>query len=263
MSICLIGATGYVGRHLMPALPPGSIGLSSQDYDLAQGGALPDCDAVIIAGAVTDTPRCENDASTAAINVDGPLRIAEQFRGSPTKVVFLSSDYVFDGRTGPYTDQSPTSPTIAYGRHKAQVESRLGAINPNSLILRLSRLYGTAPGDGAFLDAIARSLPGKAATDQVFCPTHIDDVVRGIVALVASDARGLLNLCASVAWSRYNIARALASDPADVQATSMADLPGLAHWPRDTRMICSPLAESAVGQFRDLRDAITKSEICT
>lgn len=257
MRIVVIGATGFLGRHLMPLLPAGSIGLSSQDYDLAAGGALPDCDAVIIAGAITDTRRCEDDPSTHAINVEGPLRLARQLRGSSTKTVFLSSDYVFDGTAGPYTDQSASSPTIAYGRHKAEVESRLSEANPNSLILRLSRLYGMAPGEFAFLEAIARAIPGKAATDQVFCPTHVDDVARGLLALIQQDSTGLLNLCASEAWSRYDIACALATDPADVTPISLADLPGLAHWPRDTRMICSPLAESAIDGFRDVRDAIS------
>lgn len=256
MSIVVIGATGFLGRHLMPALPSDSIGLSSQDYDLACGGPLPDCDVLVIAGAVTDTRRCEDDPDTHAINVDGPLRIACALRNSPTKIVFLSSDYVFDGTAGPYSDQSPTTPTIAYGRHKAEVEARLPAANPNSLILRLSRLYGSTPGEFAFLEAIARSIPGKAATDQVFCPTHVDDVVRGLLALIEQDATGLLNLCAPEPWSRYDIACALAGDPADITPISLADLPGLAHWPRDTRMICSPLAESAVGEFRDVRDAI-------
>jgi dTDP-4-dehydrorhamnose reductase len=258
MSILVIGATGFLGRHLMPALPPDSIGLSSQDFDLAKGGTLPDCDTLIIAGAVTDTRLCEEDPSTHAINVDGPLRIARELRNSPCKIVYFSSDYVFDGKAGPYSDQSPTSPSIAYGRHKAEVESRLPKAKPNSLILRLSRLYGSTPGEFAFINAIAKSIPGRAATDQVFCPTHVDDVVRGLLALLRQDATGLLNLCAPEAWSRYDIACALADDPADVTPISLAELPGLAHWPRDTRMTCSPLAESAVGEFRDVRNAIAK-----
>ncbi|MFT5130610.1 MAG: dTDP-4-dehydrorhamnose reductase [Rhodothermales bacterium] len=271
MSVVLLGANGFVGRHLWPALEaahPGSLSYTRAEYDLRSGERLllpPDCRAVVVAAATTDTRRCEDAPDeTHTVNVAAPAALARQLAGTGVKLVTFSSDYVFDGLKPPYADTAMPSPTIVYGRQKAELESCLPGITDNCLILRLSRLYGTTKGEGAFLDAIARSIDAgqcRAATDQAFCPTYIGDVVRALLTLLADDQRGLFNLCAPRRWSRYDLAVRLAEasgrDPNTIEAMQLADLPGFSTWPRDTTMQCSSITARAAGSFLSVDQALS------
>jgi dTDP-4-dehydrorhamnose reductase len=279
----VIGASGYVGSHLWRAYRlayPDSLGTTFSTANPALAFfdvRYPDIRslqlvergyrAVLIASAKPNIAFCEQEKDAAyAVNVRGMLELIRQLGQTSLQVIFLSSDYVFEGNTGGYSDDTETRPTTEYGRQKAYVEKELPSLTDNYLILRLSKIYGIQKGDGTLLDEMACAFAGarevRAAQDQVFCPTNVADLVRAITAVQARSLRGVLNVCSPERWSRYDIALGLASamqvSPGQITPISLHELPGMSAWPLDTSMTCTRLAKEVGVQFTPLSDALLR-----
>ena len=268
----VLGASGFIGSAFLQAYRtrwPECLGTSRKeqvglsyfdfaqpkfDWDrfIAEGYA-----AVLLAGARPLIGDCErNPAETRAVNVTGVLEVARQLAGSPIQVVWFSSDYVFDGVTGGYLDDSPVHPLTEYGRQKAEVEEKLPLLCPNSLVLRLSKTYSGVSGDLTLLSEMARDLRAgkrlRVARDQVFSPTDVRDVVEVVLGLQERGARGLYNLAAPHAWSRLKIAQAVARtlllDSDNIEAMNLHDLPGMENRPLNTSLVSHRL-ERELPQF--------------
>lgn len=281
----VIGASGYIGRHLWNAYRarfPDCVGTSFSrsgegmtrfDIRAPELSALrleeTGHRALLVASACPLIKHCDDDkAGTYAVNVAGTLNLLRQAAKTSLSVIFLSSDYVFDGRRGPHDDDEPHAPSTEYGRHKAAVEAELPKLLPGRhLILRLSKIFGLAKGDNTLLDEMARALAEgrevKAADDQFFCPTHIDDLVAAILAVQERELTGVMNLASHETWSRHAIAlelaRAMRADAALVRKIRLYDIPAMAGRPLDTSMLCSRLKKESSASFRPLRECIEKS----
>ena len=269
----IIGASGFIGRHLFKKYretDPETVGTSFsragtdlQFFDIRH----PDLGvlnlqnrgvrALLIASAKPNIGYCEQYKEEArVVNVLGMSELIRQAVQQGLQPIFISSDYVFDGRTGAYDDAAKTCPTTEYGRQKQAVENELPRLTDNYLILRLSKIYGTLKGDGTLLDEIASALvAGKkvcAATDQIFSPTHIDELVKAIIAIQSRGLRGTFNVCSSVGCSRYDVAiamaKALGLPTSCVTPVSLHDFPGMSGRPLNTSMRCARLT-AELGQF--------------
>jgi dTDP-4-dehydrorhamnose reductase len=278
----VIGASGYIGSRLFlkyretfsDCLGTGfsrlKEGLTS--FDLRK----PECEslrledtghkAVIISSAMPNVAWCDAHPKEAyELNVVGTLKLAEQLAKRSLSIFFLSSDYVFDGRTGAYSDQAETCPITAYGRQKAEVERELPQITDNYTILRLSKIYGTTWKDNTLIDGIAAALvQGQkitVATDQFFSPTHIDDVVAMTLYVQEKGIKGLVNLCHSNQYSRHQLAQllvaALGVSPALIESTHLHAIPGMENRPLNTSLICSPCLEKLQPTLRSMDEVIT------
>lgn len=275
----IIGASGFIGRHLFKKYRetyPDTIGtsFSTVNSDLKTlNVAHPDLRitdqvgvrAVVIAAANPNIGYCETHRDEAfAVNVRGMLELIRQAVERGIQPIFLSSDYVFDGNVGGYDDEASTNPSTEYGRQKQAVENELPRLTNNYLIVRLSKIYGTQKGDGTLLDEIACALlAGKevrAATDQIFSPTHVNDLVNAVVAIQGRGLRGTVNVSASTSLSRYEvavaIAQALALPPSRVTPVSLHDLPGMAGRPLNTSLKCSRLTTEVGAVFQPLETSI-------
>jgi dTDP-4-dehydrorhamnose reductase len=272
----VIGATGFIGRYLLAAyrqVHPATVGttrcreetpgLAYLDLEKPELKSLPleRCrfQAAIIAGAVTRVDECERDpAGSRRVNVTGTLRLIEQLHDHGLLPIFLSSDYVFDGRCAEgYADDAPLCPNTEYGRHKAEVEKALRDGGKPYLLLRLSKMYGTRRGDGTLLDEMASRLASgrsyRAAHDQIFNPTWVEDLPRAIMTIQGLGLRGVFNLCAPQAWSRYDlclaVARELGLPKALAQRVSLDELPGSVKRPKSTRLVPARLARETDIRF--------------
>jgi dTDP-4-dehydrorhamnose reductase len=279
----VIGASGFVGRHLWQAyrrVYPDCLGttfsasrpeLAAFDIRRPELASLKleekGYGAVLIASAKPNIAYCEEHREEAyAVNVRGALELVRQVGRTSMQVIFISSDYVFEGMSGRYGDEATTRPTTEYGRQKALVERELPSLAPNYLILRLSKIFGLEKGDRTLLDEIAGRLVGgdevRAATDQVFCPTSVHDLVRAILAIQARGLRGVLNVCSPERWSRYDVCRAVAGalkiDSGRVKPVSLGEVPGMAGRPLDTSMTCPRLALEVGASFVPLSDALRR-----
>lgn len=283
MKTAVIGASGYIGRQLWNAYRgryPDCVGttFSAQHPELKRFDIrTPDLgalrlqetghEAVLIASAKPNIAYCEQHPAEAyAVNVAGTLELVRQIARTRMLAIFLSSDYVFEGTGGPHDDDHPPAPTTAYGRQKAEVERVLPTLTANYLVLRLSKIYGVQKGDGTLLDEMAALLAAgkevRAARDQVFCPTRIDELVTTVQAIQDKGLRGVLNVCNPERWGRADMALALAEEMAVprslVNAISLYDIPAMRGRPLDTSMRPSRLTKEVGARFTPLREDIRR-----
>lgn len=152
----VIGASGFIGSHLCKSyrrVYPDAAGTTFSGtqpgltyFDIRQTALdllrLEETGhrAVLIASAKPNVEFCEREKEAArAVNVLGTIELIRQISRTSLQVIFLSSDYVFEGRAGQYDDNAETQPTTEYGRQKVQVEKELPSLTDNYLILRLSK----------------------------------------------------------------------------------------------------------------------------
>lgn len=279
----VIGASGYVGRHLLQAYRSrfaDCIGtaFSADDPELKRFDIRePDLaalrleesghQAVLIASAKPNIAYCEQNKTAAhAVNVKGTLELIRQIGRTRMQAIFLSSDYVFEGKAGPHDDDHPTHPTTEYGRHKAEVESEMPSLASDYLVLRLSKIYGMQKGDKTLLDEMASLLAAgnevRAARDQIFCPTNVADLVRVVQQIQCHGLQGIVNACNPERWSRYDIASALANamqvDSSLVKSISLHDITAMAGRPLNTSMKSSRLANELQPRFVSLSSDIER-----
>lgn len=286
----VLGAGGFLGRSLLAAYrgthgdviattrtgQPGGLGQSTNVFKLDL--ASPDLTAlhlveqgytdVIISGAMTSIGRCEREPKGAwAANCDGPLAIARQLASRGLKTIVFSSDYVFHGEKGGYEDDAPTAPQNVYGQTKAELERRLPEVCGNNwLVIRLSKVFDTHRGDGTLLDEMAAKLTSgqeiAVAHDQVFCPTHMSDVVRATLALQAAGTCGIVNLCSPQVWARWELGMAMAvalgADKRLVRRISLEDLGESFVRPKHTDMRCKKLNQVAPMRFASMDECIAQ-----
>jgi len=128
--------------------------------------------------------------------------------------VYLSTDYVFDGLSGPYSESDRPGPINTYGKHKLMAERIILDSAPDSLIVRTSVVYGgrvkSLGAAGRLLCHLASGLQLSLAANQFNSPTLVSDIVVGIQALVQSSKSGIYNISGPSTHSRVEFARSVA-----------------------------------------------------
>jgi dTDP-4-dehydrorhamnose reductase len=221
MRILIFGATGMLGKALMRQWPAGDevTGLGSAQADIRDSAQVESAirqsqpDWIVLAAAYTNVDGCElNPTLASAVNTSGAVNVARAAAEAGARLLFVSTDYVFDGtKLTPYEPRDARNPISAYGRSKADAEEKILSILPDACIVRTSWLFG--PGGKCFPDTIlklAATLPeGEVVTvvnDQRGCPTYTLDLADAIVALCKSEARGILHCTNRGECSWYDFA---------------------------------------------------------
>lgn len=218
MRVLILGSTGLLGKALMREWSGDEIvGMGSRELDIRDADQVRKVvkdirpDWIVLAAAYTDVDGCESQQELAfAVNRDGPANVADAARDTGAKLVFLSSDYVFDGRkTSPYEVDDARNPQSVYGRTKAEAEIRLLEILPGCCIARTSWLFGA--GGKCFPDTIlklAATRPSlNVVDDQRGAPTYSVDLARGIVQLCRNHASGVVHVTNAGECSWFEFAR--------------------------------------------------------
>ena len=227
--IVVFGASRYVGRHLFARLGhsasvatyysrqvPGARyfdALRMNASDLLDGH--PSVKGAVLLLGETDPNRCIADkARSEALNVRGLIRIIDALVERDCYVVFVSSQFIFDGTKGFYSEQDPPTPILLYGEQKARVEDYLRHQTANHCILRLSKAVGDQPDDGTlFCDWLTQILNGissiRCPTDQIQSPIYIPDLVEALLRILDRQCCGTYNLCGNGAWSRMRLLQLL------------------------------------------------------
>ena len=222
--ILILGGSSFVGRHLFQRLGPdraiatynkrflpGGVRFDSVSMKLAD--IIPDPDdisaGVILLGD-TNPNRCAEDlAASRALNVKSIQDLIDCLRGWGKKIIFTSSEYVFNGEAGNYDESAPVSPILTYGRQKVEVEGYLQQRAPNAAILRLARVLGDQPGDGTlfsnWLPGIVKGDTIRCASDQTFSSSFVEDVATGILRTLELDLRGIFNLAGPESFRRIEL----------------------------------------------------------
>lgn len=175
----------------------------------------PDC--VIDTHALHDVDYCETHPEEAwKINVEGTKNVAEACKRIGAKMIFMSTDYIFDGRKLKYTEKDKPNPLSYYAKTKLIAERVIDALGTNYIIARSSVLYGGySTGKLNFVLWLINKLKNgekvNIVTDQHNNPTFADRLVEILFTLYEKDASGLFNITGTTCLSRYDFAKIIAN----------------------------------------------------
>jgi len=204
MRVIVLGANGLLGSALMRTWREDEVtGLTRNHADIRDPEQVQACfrrykpDWAVLAAAYTDVDGCEANAELAfAVNSQGVANVASAARDHNTRLLLVSTDYVFDGlKASPYQTSDLRAPRSIYGKSKAQGEVKAIDILPDCCIVRTSWLFGS--GGRCFPDTILRLASARpeiaVVTDQQGCPTYSDDLASAIVQLCHAQASGIVH----------------------------------------------------------------------
>jgi dTDP-4-dehydrorhamnose reductase len=191
--------------------------------DLLDRGALQDLllglkpHLVIHTAALSDIDFCEaNPEAAEAVNVQVTRQIADLCRRRAVRLVFFSSDSVFDGRTGRYRETDQPQPLNQYARTKVRAEEAIISILANHAIIRPSLIMGlpVAESGNSFFWRLAQSLRGGSVSSfpasEFRTPIDVITLSRATWEVAQSGFAGLLHLAGNDRLSRYDMARRIA-----------------------------------------------------
>lgn len=204
MRVTIFGATGLLGKALIREWTQDEVaGFGSKDVDIRDVEQIRSVveqtgpEWIVNAAAYTDVDGCESNRELAfAVNHRGAVNVAEAARTFRSRLLFLSTDYVFDGlSTSPYETNHPRGPRSVYGTSKARAEEEIAKLFPDACIVRTSWLFGV--GGKCFPDTILKLAASRpeidVVNDQRGSPTHAPDLARAIISLCHRDARGAVH----------------------------------------------------------------------
>lgn len=173
-------------------------------------------DFIINAAAFTNVDLSESERETAwKVNVKAVEFMAEAARIIDAHIIHFSSDYIFDGKNGPYLETAIPNPLGYYGRTKLASENVLKLYAVKHTVIRTNVLYGPAKfGRPDFVKWVVESLSQnkkiKIVTDQINNPTYIDDIVNAVDKIVESKREGVYNIGGMEFLSRFDFANLIA-----------------------------------------------------
>jgi dTDP-4-dehydrorhamnose reductase len=193
------GAAGQVGTALREFLPTGRFlprsevdVIESKDVRLALEGAA----VVIHLGAITNVDDCERSPEQAfAVNAEGTRNVVEAAHLLGARVIYLSTDYVFDGeKQEEYDEEDAPGPVSVYGRSKLQGERYVAARREN-LVVRTSWIFGSGRNfPRTMIEAAQAGQPISVVDDQVSRPTSAGSLAKALAHLANSSLSGILHV---------------------------------------------------------------------
>ena len=267
-TLLLTGATGFLGRRLASGLAgawrvvgasrtasgPDSAALDLADLDSVRrvfDSARPA--AVVHSGAIAAPDACEADPALARrVNADATRVLAELCGRAGARLIFISTDLVFDGEKGRYDEDDEPKPLSVYGRVKLEGEEAALARAPGAAVVRISAAYGRLLGGRpCFVDELRESLsrgePVAAFVDQWRSPTAADRLSEVLLRLLADPGLGgVFHWGGADRATRFESAVALCRvfgwDEGLVRPSRMNDKRTLAPRPRDCSLDSSRLS---------------------
>jgi dTDP-4-dehydrorhamnose reductase len=219
MRSLVTGAKGQLGQELQRVLTGEDvIPANRPDYELTDPAlsakiAATHPDLAIHAAGYTDVDECERNPGMAfQINAIGTRYVAEGAAKAGAKLLYLSTDYVFDGRkTMPYTERDPVNPLNVYGRSKLAGEEEAVKGCRRTLVLRTSWLYGVHGKNfvKTILGLAVMQPEVRVVDDQRGSPTYARHLAQVIVGLIRSDLTGVIHAGGEGECSRYEFAKAI------------------------------------------------------
>jgi dTDP-4-dehydrorhamnose reductase len=252
MNIAGTGLSGLVGSRIVDIL---SKKYSFENWSLETGVDITDKQSlencinassaswIFHFAAYTDVQGAEVQKSQGLesiawkVNVRATEHIVELCQKSGKHVLYIDTDYAFDGNKKSYSEEDTPNPQGWYAQTKTEGAKRVVALGTKGLIIRISNPYraspvgqATQPGKTDFVHKMLARLQGNqkiiAPSDQLFVPTFIDDIAQAIDKLVSIEANGIYHVVGSQAVSPYEtgkiIARTYGLDEALVAPTTFA-----------------------------------------
>ena len=225
----VIGATGQVGQNIARELSSQNPILTARKpslpgwkaFDLATAAVQPDeaarlldqaeLDSVFCVGGATDVERCESEPEMAFLaNEQGPSVLAAASAARHLPFLYFSTEYVFDGKSGPYQEHDPVNALSVYGKSKLAGERGVLQAHPGALIVRTTVVYGYDGARKNFLYGLLAKLSAgqqmRVAEDQISTPTYNKDLATAAVSLLRDGASGVYHIGGPERMSRFQFA---------------------------------------------------------
>jgi dTDP-4-dehydrorhamnose reductase len=289
----VIGGSGQIGGWLLRLLAerehscvgtfatvsfPGLVQLDASNLSSAAAWLrAQQADVVFYPAGFTWVDQCERDPERArAANLDQPLNLARAAADSGARFVYFSTDYVFDGESGPYRETDAPCPLSAYGAAKREAELALAsALGQRLLTVRTCWVFGPERQGKNFAYQLVRTLregrPLNCPSDQKSSPSYGPEVALATIRLVEMNQSGLYHVAGPQVLDRVEFARALAKafglSRALIIPKTTSELAQAAPRPLDGGLLTPRLDELLPGLMRplgtsleDFRACLTRSE---
>jgi len=269
MKMLIIGRSGLLGRsfisdkhdiygtyssHMMP-------GQKNIHLDIRQHDKVNELikklkpDVVINTAYVNNVNLCETlPETTQEVNILGAYNLAKMCAKHKIKFVFFSTDYVFDGKHGPYKEGDKPNPISIYGQSKVFCEDFIKKMQ-DYLILRTTVIYGYSPNRLNFvtwvIDRLGKKRLVRIVTDQYGSPTYAPDLAAATITLLERDASGLYHLAGSTHINRYDFSKQICDvfklDNRLIKPITSEELNQIAKRPLKAGFMCTK-AEKVMGR---------------
>lgn len=228
----VIGASGLVGKCLCKALEWNGIDVKGTyqsrpikgmlKLDVRDKAAVRTCletvrpEVVFLAvNTKGGVDYCQtHPEETHALNVEGTKNVALAAANLKTKLVYYSTDYIFDGKAGPYSEEDEPNPINVYGQTKLEAEKVIREMCPNWLIIRTTAVFGWDKESRNFAMQVWERLSAdesmRVPNDQWGNPTLADYLAEVSVRLIEINAQGIFNVVGEERMPRSEFAKALA-----------------------------------------------------
>lgn len=300
LNVLVTGASGFIGSAVCRALaaqghavaagyaahperlPTGLANLAPVQLDLADAAATTEvvhackADVVVHLGAMSELAACEASPELArAINFGSTHALVSACKATGAKLIFASTDQVFDGERGAYIESECPSPCHVYGKTKWDAELLLATIPDLSIALRLSLVYGTSiTGTRSASEQIVHALTNgespRLFTNEFRTPILVDDVAAVICELAERMAAGdailppqpirIMHLGGPTRLSRHAfgvaVAEAFGLDALQLCAVRQEDVNMSVKRPRDVSLDSSLAQRTLVTPIRSVRDGL-------
>lgn len=272
MKVVVTGANGMLGQDLCPILEDEGYevletdihNLDITDKNLVKNFLLKEKpDIVIHCAAYTDVNNAELELEKARfINSYGTENIAKCCAEINATIMYLSTDYVFDGKsTNPYLTTDKPNPINNYGLTKFEGEEAIKKYCKKYYIVRTSWLYGIHGSNFVEKMISLQNEPElKVVDDQIGCPTWTVELANGIIKLLETEEYGIHHICGSGSTSWYNFAKEIFSQmnlKVNLKPCKTKDYPTPAKRPNfsvlDNSKICKNW-KSALKSYLELRN---------
>lgn len=279
MKIAIIGYSGMLGSDVLYLLRDAGkssnkdlslVCVNSKDLNISDKALTSSFflnhkpDIVINCAAYTDVDGCEENRDMAfSVNAEGVKNIALAAKQYKSKVVQVSTDYVFDGLdNNHYTEESPANPLSVYGKSKLKGEEYLREILDDYLIIRTAWLYGIH-GKNHYVKNMLRlgseNNRIKVVNDQIGSPTNTKDLAKAILLLLRCGYSGIFNVTNRGSCSRYEWSKKifeLAGYNTDVQPISSVEFKRPATVPAHAILDCKKFNTVTGHEMKNWDDAL-------
>ncbi len=241
MKALVTGATGSVGHYLIPALSNDGFGviatgradewsdfssLARVQYkrlDFTDPYAVDSIieqerpNVIIHAGAMSKPDECEQHQWEAYFtNVEATMQLAMSAEESGAFFIFLSTDFVFDGKQGMYKETDEPSPINFYGRTKLEAEEAVTEFAGEWAVVRTVSVFGeNVGGKRQFIsqvkDHLERGEQYQVVMDQIRTPTYAGDLAKAIVAIARNRHQGIIHVAGAEVITPFELASRLAA----------------------------------------------------
>jgi len=281
MTNLVLGASGFVGSALhsqLKSLKKEVVGtyFSNEKKDLIKVDMTSKSDLsrifsnfspkiIYMPAFIPGVDYCEKNEKPNTINKTGVRNVVDKCKEYKAKLIFFSSDYIFDGKEGPYLEQATPNPINKYGDTKLLCEKMIQEVE-NYIIIRTTVVYGYDIDSKNFMMSLTEDLmkreTRKVPIDQVGSPTYVEDLAKITIKLTKFNKTGIYNVVGPDYCSRYifalKIARIFELDESLIIPVETSELGQVADRPKRAGLIIDKIRKELNAEPLGMEEALLK-----